>query len=118
MNFALPWRSRALLQGRERLRDLPCVAGQDVDVVGLENAAEVGLVRRAGAQPLDGRFLVAEGFKEGIGKFAASKGCSASSEMASSISTAFILALAPKRRRRRRKMAAQRSRGRWTIHRR
>ena len=37
----------------------------DVDVVGLQDAAEVGLVRRARAQPLDRRLLVAEGFKEG-----------------------------------------------------
>ena len=44
----------------------PGVACGDVDVVGLKNAAKVGLVRRARAQPLDRRLLVAEGFKEGI----------------------------------------------------
>ena len=48
----------AVLQRLERLRDLPGVAGQDVDVVGLENAAEVGLVRRARAQALDRRSLL------------------------------------------------------------
>ena len=58
----------AVLERLERLRDLPCLAGQDVDVVGLENAAEVGLVRRPGAKALDRRRLVAEGFKEGIGE--------------------------------------------------
>ena len=39
-----------------------------MNVVGLKNAAEIGLVRRAGAKALDGRLLVAEGFKEGIRK--------------------------------------------------
>jgi hypothetical protein len=38
----------------------------DVNIVGLKNTAKVGLVRGAGAQPLDRRLLVAEGFKEGI----------------------------------------------------
>ena len=42
------------------------VAGGDVDVVGLENAAKVRLVRGPRAQPLDRRLLVAEGFEEGI----------------------------------------------------
>ena len=37
-----------------------------MDVVGLKNAAEVGLVRRTRAQPLDRRLLVAEGFEEGV----------------------------------------------------
>ncbi len=40
----------------------------DVDVVGLENAAEVGLVRDTRAQPLERRLLVPEGFKEDIRK--------------------------------------------------
>ena len=39
-----------------------------MDVIGLENATEVGLVRRARAQASDGGFLVAESFKEGIGE--------------------------------------------------
>ena len=58
----------ALLQRRQRLRDLSRVACGDVNVVGLKNAAKVGLVRRAGAQPLDRRLLVAESFEEGIRK--------------------------------------------------
>ena len=37
-----------------------------MDVVGLENAAKIGLVRGAGAQPLDRCLLVAKSFKEGI----------------------------------------------------
>ena len=37
-----------------------------MNVVGLKNAAKVGLVRGTGTQPLDRRLLVAEGFKEGI----------------------------------------------------
>jgi hypothetical protein len=37
-----------------------------MNVVSLENAAKVGLVRGTRAQPLDRRLLVAEGFKEGI----------------------------------------------------
>lgn len=57
---------RAVFQGLEGLRDLAAVASGDMDVVGLKNAAEVGFVRRAAAQALDRRGLVAEGFKEGI----------------------------------------------------
>ncbi len=36
-----------------------------MDVVGLKDAAQVGLVRLALAQALEGRFLVAEGLQEG-----------------------------------------------------
>ena len=43
----------------------PGAADGDMDVVGLEDAAQVGLVRLALAQPLDRRLLVAEGFEEG-----------------------------------------------------
>ena len=69
---------RAGLQRGERLRDLARRADGDVDVVGLKNAAQVGLVRGARAQPLDRRLLVAEGFKEGdTGNSPASNGCSA-----------------------------------------
>lgn len=39
-----------------------------MNVVGLENTAEVGLVRCTSAQPLDRRLFVAEGFKESIRK--------------------------------------------------
>jgi hypothetical protein len=58
----------AVLERFERLRHRACVAGQDVDVAGLENAAEVGPVRRPRTKALDRRILVAEGFKEGIGE--------------------------------------------------
>jgi hypothetical protein len=46
----------------------PASQCQDVDVAGLENTAEVGLVRRPGAQALEGRRLVAKGLKEGVGE--------------------------------------------------
>nr|WP_207231897.1 hypothetical protein [Edaphobacter modestus] len=46
----------------ESLRDAPLVASRDVDIAGLENAAEVGLVGSPSAQPLDRRLLVAKGF--------------------------------------------------------
>ena len=51
----------------------PGGADGDVDVVGLKDAAEVGLVRRARAQPLDRRLLVAEGFQEGERELGRSK---------------------------------------------
>ena len=59
---------RAGLQGGQRLRHLPGAAGQDMDVVGLENTAKIGLVRRPGTQALERGLLVAEGFEEGIGE--------------------------------------------------
>lgn len=61
----------AISQYPERFRHRACFAGQDMDIVGLENAAEVGLVRRPRAETLDGGFLVPEGFKEGIGEVGA-----------------------------------------------
>ena len=67
-------RRRAGLESGQRLGHPPCVAGQDVDVAGLENTAEVGLVRRPRAQALDGRRLVAKGFKEGVGELCGVKG--------------------------------------------
>lgn len=75
MNFALALCRRwAGLESGQRLRHPPSVAGQNVDVAGLEHAAEVGLVRRPRAQALDGRRLVAEGFEEGTGKLGGVKG--------------------------------------------
>ena len=49
----------------------PAACDGDVDVVGLQDAAQVGLVGRAGAQPLDRGFLVAEGLQEGERELAA-----------------------------------------------
>jgi hypothetical protein len=46
----------------------PSAAGGNVDIVGLENSAEVRLVRGAGAQSLNRRLLVAERFEKGIRK--------------------------------------------------
>lgn len=45
-----------------------------MDIAGLENTAQVGLVRRPRAKTLDRRRLVAEGFKEGIGELCGVKG--------------------------------------------
>jgi hypothetical protein len=55
-------------RGDQHRRHLPGAARQDVNVVGLENAPEVGLVRRPRMQAFDGRFLVAEGCKKGVGE--------------------------------------------------
>ena len=66
MNFALALAVAGLaLSAASVFVTSPVGADRDVDVVGLENAAQVGLVRCARAQPLDRRFLVAEGFQEG-----------------------------------------------------
>ena len=67
----------------------PGAADGDMDVVGLEDAAQVGLVRRARAQPLERRLLVAEGFKEGERELRGVERLLREAEMASSISTAF-----------------------------
>ncbi len=50
------------------LRHLAGGGDRDMDVVGLKDAAEVGLVRLALAQALEGGFLVAEGLQEEIRK--------------------------------------------------
>jgi len=57
------------LQRCEGARDLAGGCDGDVDVVGLKDTAEVGLVGLALAEPLEGRFLVPEGLQEGEGKF-------------------------------------------------
>src|SRR3546814_13191969 len=44
--------------------DLARRAGDDVDVIGLKDAAHVRFVRHAASQALDGGFLVAEGLQE------------------------------------------------------
>ena len=48
--------------------------GLDDIAAGLENAAQVGLIRCPSAQALDRSHLVAEGFKEGIGELCGVKG--------------------------------------------
>jgi hypothetical protein len=55
---------RAGAEGGKGGRDLARVAGGDVDVVGLEDTAQVGLVRNARAQALQCGFLVPEGLEE------------------------------------------------------
>jgi len=57
--------SRAGSQRGEGLANHARGCGDDMDVVGLQDAAEVRLVRRARAKPLDRRFLIAEGSQEG-----------------------------------------------------
>ncbi len=51
---------RTVFKRLERFCDLSRIAGQDMNIVGLKNAAEVGLVGRARAQALDGGLLVAK----------------------------------------------------------
>jgi len=64
----------AVAKGCQGRCDIARRAGREVDVVGLQDAADIGLVRCAGAQPLDRRVLVAEGHEEGIGEFGRIKG--------------------------------------------
>lgn len=91
MKRALPLVVAGLVRRAARVAETrPAIAGGDVDVIGLQHAAEVGFVRHARAQALQRGFLVAEGFEELKGEFLPAKGFSASSEMACSISTAFI----------------------------
>ena len=59
---------RALPQCGQRPGHVAGVAGGDVDVVGLEYPAQVGLVGCTGTETLDGRLLVAKGFEEGVGE--------------------------------------------------
>lgn len=61
-------------EGGECCRDLARVAGEDVDVVCLEYAAEVGFVGCARTQAFDGGGFVAEGFEEGVGEGCRVKG--------------------------------------------
>ncbi len=69
MNFALAFAVAGLaFSAASVLRDLAGRCDGDVDVVGLKDAAEVGLVRLALAQALDRRLLVAEGFEEREGE--------------------------------------------------
>jgi hypothetical protein len=81
---------RACLQRDQSLRDLAGRGNGNMDVVGLKNPAKVGLVRLALTQAFERRFVVAEN-----GNSAASNGCSARADIASSISTAFMLLPAP-----------------------
>jgi hypothetical protein len=85
-----PGRRRAGLQRDKSLGDLAGRGNGDVDIAGLKDATQIGLVGLAFAQTLKRRLLVSEGLKEGNGNSAPSKGCSTRAEMASSISTAFI----------------------------
>src|SRR5262249_25852974 len=62
-------RGRTCLQRRESLGDLALATAGNVDVVGLKNAAQVGLIRCASAKPFDRRVLIPEGLKESEGEF-------------------------------------------------
>lgn len=48
---------------------MPLFADRDVNLVGLEHPSDVGLIRRPGAQPFEGRFLVTESLQEGVREF-------------------------------------------------
>ena len=61
-------RLRALSQIGQRRSGLALLRNLYVDVVPLENAADIGSIRRAGAEAPDGRWLVAERLQEAIGK--------------------------------------------------
>src|SRR5690606_35823691 len=61
-------RGRTGLQSCQCLSNASRVAGQDVDVVRLKNAAKVGLVCSPGSQTPQSRFLITEGGKEVIRK--------------------------------------------------
>ena len=52
------------------LADLARRSNRDVDVVGLQNAAQVGFVRGAGPEPLDRRLLVPERPQERVRELA------------------------------------------------
>ena len=67
-------RGGAGLQGVQGGGHLAGVAGGDVDVVGLQHAAQVGFIGSPAAQPLERGFLIAEGFQEGEGEFSAVEG--------------------------------------------
>ena len=58
----------AVAQRSEGCRDVARRTGFQVDVAGLQDAANVGLVGRSIAQALYGGVLVAEGQKKGIGE--------------------------------------------------
>lgn len=45
-----------------------------MNVIGLKNAAQIGLIRCSGSQAFDSRFLVTKGFKESIRKLYGIKG--------------------------------------------
>jgi hypothetical protein len=59
---------RAGPERRKPLRDLAECGDGNMDVVGLKDAAYVGLVRLALAQTLEGGLFVAEGLEEGEGE--------------------------------------------------
>lgn len=67
-------RFRTVAQQAKRGLDLTGIAGRDMDVAALKDAADIGLVGRAGAQPLDGGLRVAERAQERKGKLPPVKG--------------------------------------------
>src|SRR3546814_117603 len=66
----------------------------DVDIAGLKNAAHIGFVRRARAQPLEGRSLVAESLKEGERELLRVKGTFRSEEHTSELQSLMRLSYA------------------------
>ncbi len=70
-----PRRRRAGPQRGQGLGDRAGGTSLDMDIAGLKHAADVGLVRRAGAQALDGGGLVAKRFQEGEGELTSVERC-------------------------------------------
>jgi hypothetical protein len=60
-----PAGGRAVLERCQGFRHFACLGDCDVDIAGLQDAAEIGFVRCARAQALEGGFLVAKGLQEG-----------------------------------------------------
>ncbi len=59
---------RAVPQRGKGLRHLSARRDRDMDIAGLQNAAQIGFVGRTAAQFLQGGCLVSECLQEGIGK--------------------------------------------------
>ena len=62
------------LQGGQRSRGVALRGDLDVDVAPLEDPTDIGSIRSACAEPLDGCLLVSERFQEGEGKLARIEG--------------------------------------------
>ena len=74
----------------QRLRNAAGIAHLDVDVVGLQHTANIGAVGVAASEPFDAGGLGAECLQKRKGKLGRIKRLRASSDIASSISTAFM----------------------------
>ena len=78
------------LECGQRSRGLTLRGDLDVDVAPLEDPTDIGSIRSACAEPLDGCLLVPNASRKVKGNSPGSNGSPAREETASSISTAFI----------------------------